>query len=835
MEETSRWKGLSAVEARARLKVHGPNRLPSAKPKSLLGIAREVMSEPMFLLLIACGVIYLLLGDYQEGLILSIAVCVIIGITFYQYRRTERALDSLKKLSSPRALVIRDGKETRIPGVDVVPGDLLILNEGDRIAADATLLETAHLEVDESILTGESVPVMKKMDNADDPEGKSKSLSRGSLVVRGMAVAEVLRTGVETEIGKIGKSLQEIDRGKTRLQAETKRLIRNLAIGGVLISILVVVLFYVNRGDLLQALLNGLASAMAILPEEFPVVMTVFIALGAWRLSRKKVLTRKPASIETLGSTTVLCTDKTGTLTRNVMAVVSVFQDGRYVGRDELIQQGQVVGRTLDAAVHATERGTVDQTDIAILNAAGKGKEEAIQIIRTYPLSASVLAMTIVSREHQSGRMYASCKGAPEHVFALCRLHGQELGKLQNVTKEMASEGLRVIGVAEAIAVDEPLPPEQAGFNFRFTGLIGLEDPIRPEVPDAIHQCEKAGIRVMMITGDYPVTAMSIARQAGLPATPEPLTGNQLALLNDAELEERVARIHVIARVIPDQKLRIVRALEANREVVAMTGDGVNDAPALKAADIGIAMGKKGTDVAREAASLVLLDDHFASIVTGIRLGRRIYDNLQKAMTYILSVHVPIVGLALLPAFFSEIPVLMFPVHIVFLELIIDPVCSVAFEAEEDEKGIMDRPPRSKDDPFFSGRRIWYSLFQGFLLLGIVLAVYFYMLGHDFRDGEVRAIAFASLIIGNVFLIMSNLSATRSFLHVLTSRNIAVKLILGGALIVLTLINLVPPLQEVFSFEYPGIHAMGVSLAGGVILLIILEGIKWFRNHSQNS
>lgn len=825
--------GLSDQEVKDLRKTFGLNQLPSAKPKNLFRIAKDVMSEPMFMLLVACGAVYIIIGDYQEGVILLLAIFVIIGITFYQYQKTERALDALKKLSSPRALVIRNGVDTRIPGIEVVPGDILLLNEGDRIPADAKLLETIHLEVDESILTGESVPVNKQSDSIVNLQ-ESAGLFSGSLVVRGQAKAKVISIGINTALGKIGKSLQQINSGQTRLQKETKVLIRNLGIAGVLISIMVVLLFYLTRGDFLQAVLNGLASAMAILPEEFPVVMTVFIALGAWRLSKKKVLTREPVTIETLGSTTVLCTDKTGTITQNAMQVVSVFDGEKMIDRSNFNFDDEVLSKILKTAGLACLDGTIEPMELAIKQVSNDLLEpNSLELIREYALSESLMAMTLIYQKNRSDEYLAVCKGAPECVFNLCGQSETLKEKNLTVVHEMASQGQRVIAIAQNPSISKNLPAGQEDIGFTFLGLIGLEDPIRPEVPKAIEQCKRAGIQVMMITGDFPVTAQSIANQIGLPSGGLVFSGGDLKQMSDAELKQKITRTSIIARAVPEQKLRIIRALEANGEVVAMTGDGVNDAPALKAADIGVAMGNMGTDVAREAASLVLLDDNFASIVTGVRLGRRIFDNLQKAMSYILAIHVPIIGLALLPAFLSGIPVILYPVHIVFMELIIDPVCSVAFEAEGEEKGIMDRPPRSKDEVFFSGRRILYSIFQGLLLLGIVLGVYFFTIDKGFSDGTVRAISFTSLIIGNVFLIMTNLSQTHSFVHVIFSKNLAVKLILGGAICLLILVNVIPGMREIFSFEKVGHTSLLPALIAGFFMLFILEIVKLARNHQK--
>ena len=823
--------GLSAAEAKQRLSEVGYNELQASRPKNILRIAMEVIREPMFLLLITCGVLYMVLGDYREGIIMLSTIFIIIFITFYQHRKTERALEALKKLASPRVLVLRDGQETRIPGREVVPGDMMVLNEGDRVAADATIVEAMQLTVDESLLTGESVPVTKSLHKQQGEN--SNVIFSGTLVVKGRGLAAVDSTGVNTQFGKIGASLEKITPEATRLQKELKVLIRYLFLFGAVTCIGIVTLFYLTRGNFVQSLLNGLAAAMAVLPEEFPVVLTIFMALGAWHLSKKNVLTRNPSAIETLGAATVLCTDKTGTITLNRMEVAAVYTGEKIYYRQDFDARNQELPAIAHIAEMASQEGSADPMESAIhhfhsliLPAAG-GRQ---QLIREYPFSHELLIMTRVVEDKVTKALSVSAKGAPEAIFKLCRLDVHQSLQYSDALQNMAERGYRVIGLASADQARQPLPEHQTDFHFSFKGLIGFEDPIRPEVNQAVHECRSAGIKVIMITGDYPATASNIALQTGLSPKGKMITGEELAALSDQQLKKKIQGTTVFARVVPEQKLRIVEALKANGEIVAMTGDGVNDAPALKAAHIGIAMGGKGTDVAREASSLVLLDDNFASIVAAIRSGRRIFDNLQKAMSYILAIHIPIIGLTLMPAFFPAIPLLLMPLHIVFMELIIDPVCSVAFESEQEEKGIMNRPPRNANRRFFGWRRIGYSLFQGGLLLAMVIAVYLLSIREGHTDGEVRAIAFSSLIIGNIFLILTNLSKTRSFLSVFRERNIAAMIILSGAVALLLLIMLLPPLRLVFSFEFPGYAHFLTSLVGAIGILVILESIKYARH-----
>lgn len=812
-------EGLSEIEVQERRRQFGYNELPVQQQKTVLRIAMEVVREPMFMLLLGCAILYILLGDYTEGAVMLGSVLLIIFITFFQHQRTERALEALKRLSSPRALVIRNGVEQRIAGRDVVPEDLVILNEGDRIPADARILTAQNFHVDESMLTGESVAVHKSSDDA---------VYSGSLVVKGKARVIVTHTGVNTEFGKIGASLEQIDQGQTNLQKEMRTLVVRLFILGGLISVLVVLGFYLTRGDLIRSFLNGLASAMAILPEEFPVVLTIFLAMGAWRLSKRNVLTRKPSAIETLGSATVLCSDKTGTITQNRMQVVSLFTGSALIQTDQFENKREEIGSLIKGCCMATPEDTADPMEIAIKEIGQRFKVEEQGIVaREYALSKSLLAMSLAYEVKDGFEVYA--KGSPESIIELCHIDNPNSDQLMGRVGEMAKQGLRILGVARAKHQDNHLPEDQHDLDFEFLGLVGLADPIREEVPSAVKECYDAGIKVIMITGDYAETAASIASEAGIDVSAGVISGNELSQMSDIELIEKIREVNVFARIVPEQKLRIIQALKSNNEVVAMTGDGVNDAPALKAADIGIAMGKKGTDVARESASLVLLDDNFSSIVAAIRSGRRIYDNLQKSMMYIMAIHIPIIGLTLLPAFFSSLPIILMPLHIIFMELIIDPVCSLAFESEEEEAGIMSRPPRDPAYKFFGFRRIIWSVFMGFLLLVSVLGVYFYSFYEGHSEGEVRVIAFTTLILGNIALILTSLSKTRFVLHVIMERNIALLAILGIATSLLIGMISLPYLQELFDFDPPHWGHFWVSLVAVFILLTVLEVTKLLR------
>ena len=709
--------GLTAVQAKEKLLSEGYNNLPSSKPKNYFTIAYGVVKEPMFILLVACGTLYMVMGDIREGIMLLCFVFVIMGIEFFQEKKTEKALSALKDLASPRALVIRDGKEIRIAGVEVVTDDIIILQEGDRVPADATVLEAVSLLADESLLTGEPIPVRKtiwdEVEKNIQPGGDDLPfVYSGSMIVQGNGIAIVTTTGVNTEIGKIGKALEGIEAEPTMLKREMGSLVKKLTVVAAVLCILVIIGYTLTRGNLVNGFLAGITLAMAVLPEEFPVILTVFMALGAWRMSKKKVLTRNPSAIETLGSATVLCTDKTGTLTQNKMTVTSLFN-----GIDFLTV---VKGKDFDPEFHeiieygilSSQTNPFDPMEKAILKMGDqylKGTDHIHknwEMIKEYPLDKKLLAMSRAYSEKGTQEKIIATKGSPEAIFDLCHLDEKNKKRLLLAVEELAASGLRVLGVAKATINEKGLPEIQHDFNFEFIGLIGLSDPIRKNVKEAVTECHKAGIRVIMITGDYPVTAKHIAGEIGLEHADQCITGQELQAMTDDDLCEKIKEINVFARVVPEQKLKIVTALKKNGEIVAMTGDGVNDAPALKSANIGIAMGEKGTDVAREASSLVLMDDNFASIVGAIKMGRRIFDNLQKAFGYTFAIHVPIAGLSLIPILLANLPIILWPVHIVFLELIIDPACSIIFEAEKAEKNVMKRPPKRMDKSFFGIKKI---------------------------------------------------------------------------------------------------------------------------------
>ena len=832
---SSSHRGLSAREAAERLRTEGPNALPELERRTALRIIAEVVREPMFALLLGAGVLYLLLGSRGEALVLFAFACFSVAIAIIQEGRSERVLEALRDLTSPRALVVRDGEQVRIPGREVVRGDLLVLAEGDRVPADAWLISGDETLADESLLTGESVPVRKRASLRPPPADAVPGgddlplVFSGTLIVTGGGVAVVTATGLRSEIGKIGHAVTRITPEPPRLQAQTRGFVTGFAIVGLSLSAVAVLLYGLLRGAWLQGLLGGIALGMSMLPEEFPLVLTVFMVMGAWRLSRSQVLTRRPAAIETLGAATVLCTDKTGTLTRNLMSVEWLERDAQCAAAvdpsGETAPLHPWLRELLATAVLASRPEAVDPMDRALMQMADHvgGGAAAVTLVRGYPWLPELPALVQVWRR-PDGPLVAAAKGAPEAIAIFCRLDAAAREALRVRVEALAQRGMRVLAVATA-RLAAAAPPECArDLPLELVGLIGFVDPLREGIPAAVRECRSAGIRVVMITGDHPETARAIARRAGIEHE-KVMTGTELARLDDGPLLERVAEVSVFARITPQQKLRIVAALKARGEVVAMTGDGVNDAPALRSAHIGIAMGQRGTDVAREASSLVLLDDDFNSIVRAVRLGRRIYDNLVKAVGYILAIHLPIAGLALLPIAMGR-PLVLTPMLIAILELIIDPLCSIVLEAERDERDVMSRPPRDPDSALLSRPLLVRGFLQGALAILAVCGIFLYATRHDLPAPQVRSMGFVTLVCANYALIFANRSFAASPLVGLLRPNPALWVSVASAAGALAAILLFPAVRGFLHLGLLEPHQALLCLAAAVALLGALGLVK---------
>ena len=804
--------GLSEAEARVRLAIAGPNRLPPPEHKTPLALVLAVATQPMVLLLLACTLLYALLGSLFDSAALGLSVVAVAVISVYQELRTQRVLEALRDLSSPRSTVVRGGVVKRIASQELVPGDRLIVQEGDRLACDAQLAQSHSMRVDESLLTGESMPVDKDGATADSSAGR---LHAGTLVVQGDGVATVTETGVHTALGKIGKSIASVPPRSSRLHRELARLVRVVAVLALVTCVLAALVFAWREGSWTAGLLVGLTLAMSIVPEEFAVVWTVMLALGAWRLAQAQVLTRQPQAIETLGTTTVLCVDKTGTLTCNRMVVAALHngETGALHGRGEAVSpEFESLLRT--AALASVKEGIepMDQAIFAVLPAP-ELLTDASHLQRREGVVPGRPFMRQCWRVDGDDRMLIVVKGAPEAVLARCAGASLRLQRLAQQAETWARQGLRVIAVARARCPDGVATPE-AGYEA--VGLVAFQDPLRDDVADALLECRRAGVRVVMITGDAAATALAIARDAGLvegEGGDAVLSGAQLDAMSEAQLELAILRIAVFARVTPAQKLRIVQALQGRGEVVAMTGDGVNDGPALRAADVGVAMGGRGTDVAREAAAIVLLDDRFSSLVDAVRAGRRIFANLQKAMGYLFAVHVPIVGLALLPLLGG--PVLLLPIHVVLLELIIDPACSLVFEAEPLAGNGMQVPPRRADSRLFSVGAVARALAVGGVALSAVVLMQW--LGHQgmWSDEALRLAGLATIVIGNIAMLRWFRGGLRRAPRV----NAAFEALLLGVCLLGLAVLLIPRVNAAFGFP--------AALDARWVLALLVAPMSW--------
>ena len=801
--------GLGTAEARRRLRRYGANVLPQDRPHSPLALLLDALREPMLALLAAAAALYWLLGDAAEAAVLGGSVALVVANTVYQAGKTQKALAALRELSSPQARVLRDGRAIVCDARELVPQDVILLGPGDRVPADAVLIDSAGLRVDESLLSGESVAAEKQVAEIAGA-GAMPSAARvfaGTLVVAGQALARVDATGAATCVGRIGAALRDIAPERTPMQREIDRAVVLFAALGLAFCALVTFAYVGSgRGGWLDALLAGLTLAIANIPEEFPVVLTLFLALGAWRLAAVQVLVRRPPAIETLGAVSVLCVDKTGTLTENRMRIAALATPaGTWHAAGPHERPPAAFGDLLRIAARASEQTPVDPMETAIADAAiaEAGDADAATApwhLRAYPLDRGLLAVSHAWQCTDGSRFIAS-KGAPEAVAELCRLSGAARDALLAGVAAAAQQGLRLLAVARAeVAPAAALPQSPRELRFELCGWLGFADPLRDGVTAAIAAATAAGVRIIMITGDHPATAASIARAAGLPAA-QVTTGDQLAAFDDAQLAACLQHCQVFARIAAEQKLRLVRALRSQGHVVAMTGDGVNDGPALKAAHVGIAMGRRGTDVAREAAQLVLLDDNFVSVVNGIRLGRQIYANIRRALRYILAVHVPVVAMAVLPLLLGG-PLVLFPVHIVFLELVIDPACTLVFERQPARSDPLAQPPRAAGQRLISRRLLAAGLLEGAAAtLGAAL-VYVWAWSLGAEAATVAALGFAAIVAGNLALLAFNRNES-GLRGALRADNAAFWIISAAALAVLALGLYLPALAALFRFAPP--------------------------------
>jgi Ca2+-transporting ATPase len=816
-------KGLSPAEVAISRQRFGQNVLPVERPRLLFHILLDIVREPMFLLLVTASLLYFILGETSEGFMMIMALLFVGGISLYQDMRSTKALEALKALTGPRVMVIREEKEIMISSEELVPGDLIFLEEGNRIPADASIVQGNDLSVNESILTGESLTVEKH-------EGEGKNLIyQGTTVNSGSCYAIVTATGFNTVLGKLGKSLHAYVAPKTMLQKRVNGFVRRLALFGFTAFIFIWLINYVRSGMLLESLLFGLTLAMAAIPEEIPVAFTSFMALGAYQMSRLGIISRQPQTIENLGSITVICFDKTGTITENRMKVVSVFD----FKNDRLYAEGdnKMRDEILGYAMLASEQRPFDVMEQAIHDAydfhSFTLQWEKLEKVFEYPLEGRPPMMTHVYTE-KTYRI-AAAKGALERIVKHCLLPAAAVEKINAIAKKEAAKGYRILGIASAVCKEEKLPERQDDFDWTFEGFICLHDPPKQNAKKVLEKLYHAKIDVKLLTGDHPETALNIARQVGMAGAITCVKGDEIMDMTDDELSETVKGISVFARMFPEAKLRVIKMLQATGHIVAMTGDGVNDSPALQAADIGIAMGKGGTEMARQTADLVLTDDNLDKVVEAIRQGRKIFANLKKAVRYIISIHIPIILTAVLPLVLGwRYANLFTPVHIIFLELIMGPTCSVFFEREPVEEGIMGRPPRGRRVVLFEQDELLISIVQGLVIAAGVLGIYYFSALYGLGEGKTRAMVFTTLVFSNLFLTFANRSFTQNFIKTIRYKNNLAAWIWLLSLALIAIIHLVTPVTNIFSFS--PVTVGQVMICGGVAFISVV----WFELYKTN-
>ncbi|MGL5378327.1 cation-translocating P-type ATPase [Clostridium sp.] len=824
-------KGLTSSEIIKLRDKYGVNELVKEEKPNPFKKFIGVFKEPMFLLLIVAATVYFILGEPKEGAMMLVFVCFVAFITFIQEWKTEKTMHALKDLTSPQVNVLRDGEIKIIKSWELVPGDIIKLEEGERIPADCEVLDSSNFSVDESILTGESINVFKhpssEIDETDE-YWKEDKLYAGTMSIFGSCIAKVTLTGVNTEYGKIGKAIGESKEELSPLQKKVGKLVKSLAIVGGALCTIVILASYIYNKDILGSILSGVSLAMAIIPEEFPVVLTVFLSMGAYRLAKKNTLMRKVSAVETLGSTTVLCVDKTGTITENKMKVKEIYSSKTIITADNF--------KDFDISklcLLACEKDPYDPMEKVIVSLVSKNLTyEEInnnEVVKKYPFDSKSKMMGNLFKEDD--HYYLASKGSAEAIIPLCNLSKDEIKEINENIDKMASKGLRVLAIADLNTLE--VKDDLCNYSLKFKGLIGLQDPPKEGIKEAIKICKQAGIRVVMITGDYNKTAMAIASEIGLKFSNKAITGADIDKMTEEELCAEAKECDIFSRVVPEQKMKIVKALKRNGEVVAMTGDGVNDAPALKSADIGIAMGKRGTEVAKEAAHMILMDDNFETIVKTVEDGRRVFDNIRKSIVYILIIHIPIACMALFAPLLN-LPQLLLPMHIMVLELIIDPTCSIVFEGEKAESYIMHQPPRSAKEPLLTKKFTLKVLLQGITMFLASFLPFHFLIDNGATVELARSFSLVTLIFANVILVLVNRSNTRYLKDSFKEEGNRIRALVNGIAIALMLIMIyVPFMNGFFRTGALSLPLFLLALLLGFISTAWWEIVKYFNNKTK--
>jgi Ca2+-transporting ATPase len=826
-------RGLSDAEVTASRNKHGSNAIRTKKNGGLIAALADLVKEPMVILLLAAAAIYFVMGHTDDGIFMVVAIVLVAAISLFQESRSRNALEKLKYYTQPGSKVIRNGQVLVIPSAELVVGDSLIAEEGMSITADGTIVQANDFSVNESVLTGESMAVYK------DQHSEDNRIYSGTLAVSGLAIVTVTAIGNATRLGQIGETVDSIATERTPLEKQIANFVKKMVVAGAIVFVIVWGINYYDSGSLPDSLLKALTIAMSVLPEEIPVAFTTFMALGAWRLMKMGIVVKQMKTVETLGSATVICTDKTGTITENKMALARLFVPGEGIVSTEN-PYSDTTRMLLRTAMFASEPIPFDPMETALHQAYTKNtatdERPAFTMVHEYPLGGKPPMMTHVF-ENKNGERIIAAKGAPEAIMAVSDLDANAAAQVQQALQNLAAEGFRVLAVAESSWTGNDFPEQQQELPFVFKGLLAFYDPPKANIGEVLQQFYQAGINVKIVTGDNAATTSAIAQQTGFRGYDQTMTGDELMALSETELQQKVSTTQVFTRMYPEAKLRIINALKANQEIVAMTGDGVNDGPALKAAHIGIAMGKKGTEIAKQAASLILLEDDLSSMIDAVAMGRKIYSNLKKAIQYIISIHIPIILTVFIPLAAGWIyPNIFSPVHIIFLELIMGPTCSIIYENEPIEKQTMQQQPRPFTTTFFNARELATSVVQGLVITAVCLIAYQYAVAQNAGEAATRTMVFTTLISANISLTLVNRSFYYSVFTTLQYRNRLIPFIIGITVLITAMLLYIPPLARFFDFETPSGTLLGISVGLGFAGAAWYELVKAFkRSRTQHS
>ncbi len=824
--------GLTDQEVIIARKDYGANVQELKKNEGFIAALKDVIAEPMFILLVIASAVYFITGNTSDGIFMASAIVLVSAISIYQDSRSRNAMAALKLLTQPHSKVIRNGETVEINSEDIVVGDYMLVEEGTVVPADGIIIQSNDFSVNESILTGESLSVFKTSTDQDN------FVYQGTSVSGGLAICKATQIGIETRLGKIGKSLESIKEEKTPLQKQISNFVKKMAIAGVIIFLIVWVINYLQSNDLFDSLLKALTLAMSILPEEIPVAFTTFMALGAWRLMKMGVIVKQTKTVESLGSATVICVDKTGTITENKMSLVKIYEISTQKITAPEAGLNNAERELIRIAMWASEPIPFDPMEVELHNKYAelfsKIERPDYKMIHEYPLGGRPPMMTHVFENEQGQRIIAA-KGAPEAIINVSTLSNDEKEMIDAAMEELTVMGYRVLAVAETTHAGYDFPKLQQDFNFRFKGLLAFYDPPKKNIGQVFQAFDKAGISVKIITGDNEATTQTIASQIQFKDYTNSLSGAALIDLSDAELEEQVKQVNIYTRMFPEAKLRVIEALKRNNEVVAMTGDGVNDGPALKSAHIGIAMGKKGTEIAKLASSMILTDDDLAKMVDAVAMGRRIYSNLKKAIQYIISIHIPIILTVFIPLALGWVyPNIFTPVHVIFLELIMGPTCSIIYENEPIEKNMMLQKPRLFTSTFFNARELTTSIIQGLVISIGTLYIYQYAVQQGSSENTTRTMVFLTLISANIFLTLVNRSFYYSIITTSRYTNNLVPIIIMITVLLMALLLFVSPFSKIFKFEKLNAVQLVISIVTGFASVIWYELVKYFKRRKIN-